>query len=395
MSALKALTLEKLRSQGRVDNKSLNDIELSIFPVKRDIIKEICIVYILYAIYEYSFLYSHNYIQTFLNYQSSVNRKMSSLTVGQVNAITGINEYFTQCLSALNPTGPQIKIEEHGSLVTAASSLLEGQFPKNIYSDRDRILEILCSLSSFLTINIHILLPNMQIRFGNSVSLSLYVKYSSEEFYMMYPYEYDEEMLLENFGRQSPCERLHCGHSIPDITQSQVRNLYESSQLFNNYTCICGEALYKEEKQGIQKALVGRFGKQNCAKCAAMVEEFTVKCSGCSAGYCGACAEQVVKDNKRKCFICERAIQYRIPQLTDTREMQRKPVGKYSGNKKECSQGCEIQKEFVYLCKCGNLKYNTEMLAESVCQLCKILPGSKNSQCNFCNSLLQQHSSIE
>ena len=390
MSKLKYPSPDEISSQGRVENNSQHSIEPFLFIGKRDIIKGNFILYILYAIYEYCYLYNHDYIQRFLNYEISIAHKVNQVTKDNFNAISTLLAYFSQCISSLNTRDFHIELKEAGPLMAAAMSLLDVNFPQNIYNGIDPILSTLCSISSFLTINIHIMRPRMHIRFGNFVSLSLYLKYSPKEFYVMYPACYDENILEQIYFTKNIDKILHCGHSFKEIMHYKAQTIYQRIQFLNSCVCHCDQPLYNEEKREIQRLILDMYGRKNCATCVTQQESLTVRCRSCGVGYCSDCAGNVVQLNKKKCYICGRIIQYRLPVPTNTIEMQKNHVERYSGIKKECTDGCTPQKELVYLCKCGNLRYGVAMVVEKMCEICKMLPKTDNDRCLYCNSILNR-----
>lgn len=350
-----SLTKSQLLSRGRIENASSDSLEKYTFQGNRRVGKENIHMYMLYALFEYSYLYNHPYIDSLLGIL---------VAKGIPAEFSRVFEFFTGYKQRIQEKNFDMMLEGNESLEEVAM-FLQIACEKITKSYEDPVFSCLHSLSMLLSMNFNIKMPDCRLRIGGFKSITIYLKYNHHgELYILYPSHYKDDLLENFFNDKTIATLCHCGHEIESTIFSG--QLVEQIGKIDNYTCKCSEKLYELEKKNIKKLGCRVIDTRNCCLCFRPEGEKSQRCPDCNILFCIYCLEENIN---YLCVVCQKDL---------------KPVKAIEVIPENPTCNCLLENELVYLCPCGELKYNVQMAEFSVCTHCKILPISENSYCFSC-----------
>ena len=261
--------------------------------------------------------------------------------------------------------------------------------------DKSNLLELFSVISTYksnysqITNYENILILNEQlIKLGNYNTSTIYLKITGDTGEIVFPKSYSNNAFDKSAINTSSC-LVHCGHPLV-IDLSSINSHCEYLTALQNYSCRCGDTLYKCEKDTFQS----RFLLENpnrCSMCGESTEDL-IECGGCKLRWCRKeCIDKLKAQNGRyQCFICKRVIKY--TPSAESPKRNRDPVVRPTvfniSRRRRCTDGCvPTSGDVLDTCRrCFCLTQDFSSIDHMRCSHCQYFLAIENQLCGFCKT---------
>ena len=242
--------------------------------------------------------------------------------------------------------------------------------------------------SLLFSVNAHVILNEQLIKLGNYNTSTIYLKITGDTGEIVFPKSYSNNAFDKSTINTSTC-LVHCGHPLV-IDISSVNSHCEYLTALQNYSCRCGDTLYKCEKDTFQS----RFLLENpnrCSMCGESTEDL-IECGGCKLRWCRKeCIDKLKAQNGRyQCFICKRVIKY--TPSAESPKRNRDPVVRPTvfniSRRRRCTDGCvPTSGDVLDTCRrCFCLTQDFSSIDHMRCSHCQYFLAIENQLCGFCKT---------